>query len=549
MNHTAQQVLIIYETSSQQWATYLQSILSGAVPSESICCYDITTVSCKGENILVLGEYTCKLLVLSKNLLRKLCQVRRFFLARVLSPASSVVVLLCGVDSLKPLLDLVPLNGEQCLQISSEQDPKEYLTAVMDIVNKGVSSPVSNARPLLRKASGEEQNMSLRQSSTSYNLLSTIALVPSRVPCGSSAEVFLLLKNESAANVTEVQFSKDNLKVKVKPTQWSDSVISFSAPDFPAGIVKVTVLSNGVALNKTELSYYSSLEEMNRLLSSMADPVQFMCQALRVPSTEKLDQMLSSMLLRRMPRGGFQGLQRESKPERESHNSEVHTMLHFAAQYGLKSLSSVLLQCPCAERAVLTANRHGHTPSDIAMHHGHTELHVLLKQTPKMMDPGDDSVYETMCTTGSASTENSQKEQREEEEGEEEDPYAAFELSDVYDTMENAKLEVSISNRPPAPTPRPQNTEDRTSYITKVLQIQKNRGNTELYSILTKQGQGQQSPASSLYDTFVAASAPGFHQRVRAGSLPTENAKDPINDGQRVQKGAIQQARHLTPRQ
>lgn len=66
--------------------------------------------------------------------------MRRFFLARVLSPAARVVVLLCGVDSLTPLLELVPLNGDECLQISSEQDAPEYLSAVTDIVRKGMVS-------------------------------------------------------------------------------------------------------------------------------------------------------------------------------------------------------------------------------------------------------------------------------------------------------------------------------------------------------------------------------------------------------------------------
>lgn len=63
--------------------------------------------------------------------------MRRFFLGRVLTPAAHVVVLLCGVDSLAPLLELVPLDGNECLQISSEQDAQEYLSTVMDIVGRG----------------------------------------------------------------------------------------------------------------------------------------------------------------------------------------------------------------------------------------------------------------------------------------------------------------------------------------------------------------------------------------------------------------------------
>ncbi|XP_072315551.1 B-cell scaffold protein with ankyrin repeats-like [Eucyclogobius newberryi] len=534
MNHTgtAQEVLIIYENSSQLWATYLQSILSAAIPPNSIFCYNIGTG--KGEDFLQLGQYTCKLLILSKGLVEELCQTKRFFLARVLSPASHVVVLLCGVDSLKPLLDLVPLNGEQCLQISSEQEPQEYLTAVTDIMRKGnltkhisLTLYVSHLHcPMSGKPSGVDQNMSPRQSTTSYNLSSTIALVPSRVPCGSPVEVFLLLKNQSVANVTELEFSKENLTVKVKPNQWSDSVVSVNAPDFPAGIVKVSVLSNGVALNNTVLSYYSRLEEMSRLLSSESDPVQFMCQALHAPSVEKLDQMFSSMLLRRMPSRGFQGLQWEGKSERESHDSEVPTMLHLAAQHGLKSLSSVLLQCPCAERAVRTANRHGHTPIEIALHHGHAELHVLLQEKLKTIGPGDDaadsSVYEIMSAAGSASIASSRKEQREGDAGEgvEEDPYTMFGLSDACDAAESRNPAVAIANRPPAPAPRPQSTEDRISYV---------------------KAQGHRGNMTSLYDTFVAAAPPGLHQRVRAGSLPADNARDRVDGGQRAQKGAVRQ--------
>lgn len=72
-------------------------------------------------------------------MLEGLCQIQRFFLARVLSPAAHVVVLLCGVESLSPLLELVPLNEEECLLISSEQDAHEYLSTVTDIVRKGMA--------------------------------------------------------------------------------------------------------------------------------------------------------------------------------------------------------------------------------------------------------------------------------------------------------------------------------------------------------------------------------------------------------------------------
>lgn len=134
----AEELLIIYETEAEQWATYLQSVFTGPISKDGICCYDIATVSSKRDNFLRLARYTCKLLILSKGMLEGLCQMQRFLLARVLNPAAHVVVLLCGVESLNPLLELVPLNGDECLLISSEQDAHEYLSTVTDIVRKGM---------------------------------------------------------------------------------------------------------------------------------------------------------------------------------------------------------------------------------------------------------------------------------------------------------------------------------------------------------------------------------------------------------------------------
>ena len=132
-------LLIIYETEAKQWATYLQSVFTGPISEAGICCYDIATRLSRRDDFLSLSHYTCKLLIFSKGMLEGLCQLRRFFLSRVLSPSTHVVVLLCGVESLTPLLELIPLNGDECLQISSEQDAPEYLSAVTEIVRKGIA--------------------------------------------------------------------------------------------------------------------------------------------------------------------------------------------------------------------------------------------------------------------------------------------------------------------------------------------------------------------------------------------------------------------------
>nr|XP_046237555.1 B-cell scaffold protein with ankyrin repeats-like [Scatophagus argus] len=553
MSQTAEELLIIYETEAEQWATYLHSVFTGPISESGICCYDIATASSRRDDFLRLAQYACKLLILSKGMLEGLCQMRRFFLARVLSPSAHVVVLLCGVESLTPLLELVPLSEDECLQISSEQDAHEYLSTVTDIVRK---ASAANMNPLARKPSGSELKVEQMQPAGAHSVRSSIMVVPSRVPCGSSMEVFILLKNEAAGSNAEVEFTGGNQTVRVKPVRWNERILCVDVPDFPAGNVSVNVYNNGVPLSKAQLQYYSKMEEITCLLARAADPVDFMCQALQESSVDKLDQKLSSMLLEGMPTTGFQGLQCGNTSERELHHADVPSLLHFAAQYGFKSVSSLLLQCPGAEQAMHTANRHGQTPTEIAKSHGHKELHVLLKETLNMFssgkDNGDTSVYEMMCTAGTPSTTDALKEQdgddgEEEEEEEEEEIYAPLGVNDEYDTILNSTKAVSIANRPPAPTPRPESTqvkEDRTPYITKVFQKKKTpRGEADLYSLPTKQARGREDKISSTYDAFLPNQIHGpqqlaeLQQRVKAGSLTVDASLERSSDWQRVQKG------------
>lgn len=74
-----------------------------------------------------------------------------------------------------------------------------------------------------------------------------------------------------------------------------------------------------------------------------------------------------------------------------------------------------------------------------------------------------------MNTEGICSvTDVQQQQQGEDEEGEDEDLYAPLGVKDDYDTGLNSTKAALIANRPPAPTPRPENTqvkEDGTPYI------------------------------------------------------------------------------------
>uniref|UniRef100_A0A9J7WWY1 DBB domain-containing protein n=2 Tax=Cyprinus carpio TaxID=7962 RepID=A0A9J7WWY1_CYPCA len=547
MSNTSKDLLIIYEAEAEQWASYLHFHLVGPIPEAGICCYDIALVTSHRDDFLRLGGYKCKLLILSRGMLEGLCQLRRFFLARVLRPEKSVVILLCGVESLDPLLELVPLKGEQCLQISSEQEPQDYQLAVAEIVHKGGQAAA------VEGISVQELKIQKKLSSGPLVANHSLLVLPSRVPCENPMEIFILLQEAMASKDAEVEFSGNKQRVRVKPVNWNESTLKVNAPGFTAGHVIVTLYSKGLVKGSACLQYYTIMEDIAHFLQQAVDPVKFMCQAFQVSSLEKLDQTLASCLMLKMPTGGFQCLQCDQYPAGECHSEDIPTLLHFAAQHGLRDLASALLQCPGSRQALKIPNSHGHTPLDLAHIHGHNQLYILLQESLTLDDNDgntDTSVYELM---GRADNLWLVDPNEEHQNNEDENVYTPLGRDgEEYDTILTSSSSVVIVNRPPAPTPRPDSLptpEDKTPFIAQVFQKKKSQGDAEmLYSFPTRQAR-QRDSISTTYDTFVPSQPPGLdeliklQQEVKMGSLSIDDALDRFNDWQRLQKGmdSIQQ--------
>ncbi|KAF4089322.1 hypothetical protein AMELA_G00065150 [Ameiurus melas] len=547
MSKTGQELLIIFEQEAEQWASYMYSVLAGSVPETGIFCYNISMVSSRRDNFLELNGYKCKLLILSRGMLEGMCQLRRFFLARVLRPEACVVVLLCGVESLEHLLELIPLKGEECLQISSEQDAQEYRSAVLDIIRRGGQTSAVDTRIT------QEKNLDRRHSAGAAFDKSSLLVLPRRVPCENPGEVFLLLPQAMASKGMEVEFSESKQKVRVKPVNWNENTLRVTAAEFPAGNVAVTLYSGGVMKGSTHLHYYNTMGEISRLLKQAADPMNFMFQAFQSYSSEKLDHILAASVLKKMPTGGFQGLQNEQTLTGVSHSEDIPTLLHFAAQYGLKDLASVLLQCPGAQQAMRSTNRFGHTPLALAHANGHSQLHVFLQESlaKSSGDDTSDDVYEMMGSTVNLRVADSREQPHtggarnaKVQVETDDDPYTLEVNNEEYDSILTSSSSMVMANRPPAPAPRPESLptkEENLPYIAQVFQKKMSQGDSEtLYSFPAKQTSGQDS---CTYDTFMPGPAPGLdeliklQEQVKKGSLSVDEALERFSDWQRVQRG------------
>lgn len=127
---------MIYEQEAEEWALYLKSVFTHVVNEGGILLYNLETSSFNHQELYSLSCYKCKVLILSCGLLNCLNRKRSYFLERVLQPADNVVILLCGVENSETLYDVLTLDRSS-QEISTDQEPEEYLSVVTGIIQTG----------------------------------------------------------------------------------------------------------------------------------------------------------------------------------------------------------------------------------------------------------------------------------------------------------------------------------------------------------------------------------------------------------------------------
>ncbi|XP_025965308.2 B-cell scaffold protein with ankyrin repeats isoform X2 [Dromaius novaehollandiae] len=394
-------ILVIYEQEAEEWALYLKTLFRHILNEEGILLYSLKTSSVKHLELFSLSRYKCKLLILSCGLLKSLNQKRGHFLEQVLKPPDNVVILLCGVENSDVLYDLLTLDGGS-KEISTDQEPEEYLSIVTGIIQSGKPQDKNLEDSLsyvyeaddyqnntdvnlsnIRGAS-EEADLFLDTEVVSETLETnrrSALVLPARISCENPGEIFILLKDEIDDETLEIEFIANNQRIRTQPASWNQKVKYMKALDFPAGPVYVNVCCGGVIKATAQIEYYTALGEIENILKKVADPIAFACQTFEFSSVEKLDNVLTLLLKSKMSAYEFSTFQSEEQHHQQanSHLEELPTLLHCAAKFGLKNLAALLLRCPMATQACNITNKDGDNPAGIAGKHGHRELQKLIR--------------------------------------------------------------------------------------------------------------------------------------------------------------------------
>nr|XP_020646821.1 phosphoinositide 3-kinase adapter protein 1 isoform X1 [Pogona vitticeps] len=408
-------VLIVHGKDTGEWCHYLQSLFHPCQEVQSYLVENGTAVSTGDLDLFKSSK--CIIVLLSPEL------VENFYipavlqsLQDVLQPPHKVVKFFCGVSETETYEKFFK-DWPQWEQLTYDDDSDAYVTAVM----KAISERDSACDSVTAKVDDDRNShgscditMTQQDGNRLENL---IALQPDRICCGVQTMVYFILKCKLDSQVKlEVEFCPERSQsMRVPARMENEYTVSVCTPDLSPGIICVRLFSGDLMIAETNITYYTTMEEISNLLTSAANPVEFMCQAFKIVpyNTETLDKILTESLKKNLPASGLHLLginQLEEENITSQRDEELPTLMHFAAKYGLKNLTALLLTCPGALQAYSVANKYGHYPNNIAEKHGFKDLRQFIDEYVETADMlkshikeelmqgnEDDSVYESMA--------------------------------------------------------------------------------------------------------------------------------------------------------
>ncbi|XP_049927822.1 phosphoinositide 3-kinase adapter protein 1 [Epinephelus moara] len=428
---SAPELLILHTTEAQEWATYLQQILKSSrkFRKRSILLYAVDPADQHhGYDFECFQSCKCVVLLITGALLDMLYGYElEGALQRLLYPPHRVVALLCGVPE-----DEVPADcfedWPSWRKLYAEDEPALYISTILESIADSrqveaereseavaaaefqvtAASPTENpTTDNTEEVESEQQQETVLKGEESVSTgnstigelssptqLTCLTVQPNRVLCGDREKLFIIFTHKvDDGSVPQVEFSPENGAAKRVPgTVENEYTISVAAPDMPAGVVSLTMYTDQSCVSLSPVTYYTNMQEVSRCLENATDPVNFICQAFNLTSNakESLDKMLTDSLKSRMPATSLQlfGIRQieEDNMATYQRDEELPTLLHFAAKYGLKKLTTILLQCPGALQAYSVMNKSGDYPNTLAEKSGFSDLRQFMDEFVETAD-------------------------------------------------------------------------------------------------------------------------------------------------------------------
>ncbi|XP_059215759.1 phosphoinositide 3-kinase adapter protein 1 isoform X2 [Centropristis striata] len=430
---SAHELLILHASEAQEWATYLQQILKSSrkFRKRSILLYAVDPADHPNRyDFESFQSCKCIVLLITGAILDMLCEPElQEALQTLLHPPHRVVALLCGITEDDIPMEMFP-DWPYWRKLYADDEPAVYVSTVLESVadSKRVEAGIEHEAPAaaitelevtaasstenppteeteesvpeeLQETVLQDEEVVSSENSASEELgppaeLTCLTVQPNRVLCGDPERLYIIFTHKiDDQSVPEVEFSSENVAAtRVPCTVENEYTLSVTAPDMAAGVVSLTLHTEQSCVSLSPVTYYTNMGEVSRCLLNATDPVNFICQAFKLTSnaTDSLDKMLTDSLKSRMPATSLQlfGIRQieEHNMAANQRDEELPTLLHFAAKYGLKKLTTILLQCPGALQAYSVMNKYGDYPNTLAEKSGFSDLRQFMDEFVETAD-------------------------------------------------------------------------------------------------------------------------------------------------------------------
>ncbi|XP_077469095.1 phosphoinositide 3-kinase adapter protein 1 [Stigmatopora argus] len=600
-------LLILHTAEAQEWAIYLKQILqksSKMFRQNAVLLHTIHPTDQLHEyNFDHFVTFNCVLLLLSGAFIDLMSEPElRRALRTLLHPSHKVVALLCGVSEEDIMMADVFEDWSSWRKMHAEDEPSVYVSIILETitnskvqaeqVNKGIAPEqlhVTGACARRDSNSDEKQEVmyervhagfSVTNETSAHVHIKCLTVQPTRLLTGVDHTLFIIFNEKiDELPLSEVEFSSENNSTKTVPgTVVNEYTLSLTAPDMPAGVVSLTLCLNQLRISLKCVTYYTNMGEVSRCLKNAADPINFLCQAfnLGANSIDILDNILTDSIKSKTPAPGLQmfGIRQTEEKNMEAYkrNEELPTLLHFAAKYGLKKLTSFLLQIPGALQAYNVMNKNGDYPNTLAEKSGFAALrqfidgfivgedYEVMSASKSSDSPSDmyesmldinpgcaDDLYEVMITIGENPEEAmlrtffQAKPHTSEvlDEGEQiqtielnetDNEFDPYDLSstDIYDTVYEDN--VPVLSRPPAPIPRPEIEPEPEKPIAYISRVFSDKSMSQSQTAEYQKVHPTMEVPMPLFDPFAGMKTPGQRQlitlqeRVKVGEITVDEA-------------------------
>ncbi|CAG9772639.1 unnamed protein product [Ceutorhynchus assimilis] len=308
-------------------------------------------------------------------------------------------------------LDFIAQHPEESASLSKLLLPDRTLALLLGVKDVDLTDVHKNALPLYfqwqRQSVGQDQDQNFtkeflnqamailskiwkQQSSVVSQEKACFTISPKKIKQGQNSVFIILAYPLQKEDIVKISVERNRELQEVKSMKRRNPyVIKIALPENltnTRAIINILVEKNGSIIGSKPIKCESKMTELELILRSSNNPVEFMSQTLGFSPADRdlLDNWLVQGFQKNLPPhlnllGTHTTPFAASISVHKHSNEEFPTLLHFAAKFGLEKLAIQLMDCPGADVAYEIRNCFSKTPIEIADDNGHGMLSQMLR--------------------------------------------------------------------------------------------------------------------------------------------------------------------------